>query len=578
MVPATPRGFRDVLPSEAAWRESIQSQVQALFDEWGYDPVETPTLESVAALSGGHALSTTPFRFFDVDGNQLALRPDVTLPIARMAATRLKDVPRPLRLRYTAPVFREEESLRGEAREFTQMGVESIGMAGPEADAEVIALFVEGLYATGLTRFTVDFATVSVLADLVASANDDPDWQSQVLDAYHVSNWVLLGKLASKQGVRPAFGRAIAQLPRISGGREAIDECRQLVAPLGCDSGLDDLEKTYDLLDERGVAGFVRVDFSIMNSLDYYTGLVMQAFAPGCAHALGSGGRYDKTLASFGKDEPAAGFAFGLESTTAALSAVGARPESVRPVPAGEKRPARAPRAIPRIEPGQTPEPSAPRRRLRIAVPKGALNPGCLDLLEKAGLDLAQLRDPGRQMMFESEGGAMDVEYIIVRPTDAPVFVANGGADVGIAGEDSIVEADLDVVELADLRFGGCRFVVAEPEGATAQVEENYRRRGSIKVATKYPNITRAYYDRIGVQADIIKLHGNIELAPTTGMADRIVDITATGTSLRENHLVVVDDVMPSTARFIASPAAARIDPRVRTLAAAFEAAVKEGE
>ena len=122
------------------------------------------------------------------------------------------------------------------------------------------------------------------------------------------------------------------------------------------------------------------------------------------------------------------------------------------------------------------------------------------------------------------------------------------------------------------------RFVVAEPEGATARVEENYRGRGSIKVATKYPNITRAYYDRIGVQADIIKLHGNIELAPTTGMADRIVDITATGTSLRENHLVVVDDVMPSTARFIASPAAARIDPRVRTLAAAFEAAVKEGE
>ena len=232
---------------------------------------------------------------------------------------------------------------------------------------------------------------------------------------------------------------------------------------------------------------------------------------------------------------------------------------------------------FPRIEPGACPEPMA-QRRLRIAVPKGSLNPGSLDLLAAAGLDVACLRNPGRQMTFESDGGIMDVEYIIVRPTDAPVFVANGGADVGIAGEDSIVEADVDVVELVDLKFGGCKFVVAEPAGQREVIEDRYRRRGSLKVATKYPNITRSYYDRIGVQVDIIKLHGNIELAPITGMADRIVDITATGTSLRENNLVVVDDVLPSTARFIASPASARIDPRVRTLAKALEAAVSKGE
>lgn len=319
MVPATPRGFRDVLPGEAACRERIIAQVQALFAEWGYDPVETPTLESVASLAAGHALATTPFRFFDVDGNQLALRPDVTLPVARLAATRMRDVPRPLRLRYTAPVFREEESLRGLAREFTQLGVESIGMAGAAADAEVAALLVEALYATGLTSFTVDVATVSVLAELVRAACDDAAWREQVLVAYHQSNWVRLAELTARPDVRPAFGAALRQLPRVAGGPEAVDACRALVAPLGCDKGLDQLEETLSILGSAGVLGFVRVDFSIMNSLDYYTGLVMQAYAPGIARPLGSGGRYDGTLAAFGKDEPAAGFAFGLESVMAAL-------------------------------------------------------------------------------------------------------------------------------------------------------------------------------------------------------------------------------------------------------------------
>lgn len=219
-------------------------------------------------------------------------------------------------------------------------------------------------------------------------------------------------------------------------------------------------------------------------------------------------------------------------------------------------------------------EPVIPQRPLRIAVPKGALYPDSYALLSAAGLDTTPLDEQGRHLIFSTSKGTMPVEYIIVRPTDAPVFVANGGADVGISGEDSIVEADCDVVELVDLRFGACRFVVAEAESSTGVADATYRRRGALRVATKYPNVTRAYYDRIGVQVDIIKLYGNIELAPLSGMADRIVDITATGTTLRENHLQVVDEVLSSTARFIANPSAARIDVRVRNLAAALEAAV----
>ena len=170
------------------------------------------------------------------------------------------------------------------------------------------------------------------------------------------------------------------------------------------------------------------------------------------------------------------------------------------------------------------------------------------------GLDSLIISNPG-------------VDYIIVRPSDAPIFVETGAADCGICGEDSLLESASDVVELVDLRFGSCRFIVAEPAGAEERTAEHYRQLGSIRVATKYPRIARAHFAHRGTQVEIVQLHGNIELGPLTGLADCIVDITATGTTLRENNLVVVDEVMGSTARFFANVCSLRTDARVSNLA-----------
>lgn len=202
---------------------------------------------------------------------------------------------------------------------------------------------------------------------------------------------------------------------------------------------------------------------------------------------------------------------------------------------------------------------------LRIAVPKGALFPGSLRVLAAAGLETGALADPGRQLIVRAPG----VEYVIAKPTDVPVYVAYGAVDCGIGGKDVLVEAGLDVVELVDLGFGGCRFVVAAPEGAPA-VQDRSRLLGVVRVATKYPRIAQAHFDEMGVQVEIVKLNGNIELAPLIGIADVIVDITATGTTLRENNLRIVEEVLPSTARFVANPAALRTDPRVMQLADAM--------
>lgn len=211
------------------------------------------------------------------------------------------------------------------------------------------------------------------------------------------------------------------------------------------------------------------------------------------------------------------------------------------------------------------------QRPLRIAIPKGALYAESVAAFSAAGLDTRGLDDPGRQLIIKTT----DAEYIIARPTDIPVYIAYGGADCAIAGKDVLVEAGLDAMELVDLGFGGCRFVVAEPEDSEGLVEERLRHLGVVRVATKYPNITQAHFDSLGVQVEIVKLHGNIELAPLIGLADQIVDITATGTTLRENRLRIVGEVLSSTARFVGNPASVRTDPRVYTLANALTAAYR---
>ena len=185
---------------------------------------------------------------------------------------------------------------------------------------------------------------------------------------------------------------------------------------------------------------------------------------------------------------------------------------------------------------------------LRIALPNGTLLAGACDLLADAGIATLQPSQFDEALLVES-GGA---EFVKTRPTDVPVYVEMGACDCGIVGKDILWEAPRDCYELVDLRFGGCRLVLAAPQGSPLA-------RGqwppSLRVATKYPHAARRWFDRIGVAADLIKLHGSVELAPATGLADAVLDITATGRTLRANRLVEVAEAGRSTARLIVNQA-----------------------
>jgi len=190
---------------------------------------------------------------------------------------------------------------------------------------------------------------------------------------------------------------------------------------------------------------------------------------------------------------------------------------------------------------------------LRIAVPRGALFSDTLDLLASLGIDTDEVRANDRKLLFEDAG------LITMRPSDVPTYVASGAADLGITGKDVLMEqSDRPVYELLDLGYGRCTMVLATIDGPDPAAEA-LRRLGVMRVATKYPRISAQYFEDTGRQAEIVEVKGSVELAPLTGLAEAIVDLTATGTTLRENGLVVREEIAVATARLIANPVAHKL-------------------
>lgn len=188
------------------------------------------------------------------------------------------------------------------------------------------------------------------------------------------------------------------------------------------------------------------------------------------------------------------------------------------------------------------------------AVPRGTLMRESLNLLEGIGYDVAEARANDRKLLFG------DQNIITMRPSDVPTYVERGVADIGIVGKDVLMEqSDRDLYEVLDLDFGGCKMVVAVVDGDEHATEEQLRRRGTLRVATKYPKMAQSYFGRTGRQVELVEVKGAVELAAIAGMADAIVDLTATGTTLRENGLVISEEIVDCTARLIVNPGAYRL-------------------
>ena len=324
-IPQVPYGTKDILPTDAALKRIMENGLVRLFLAWGYKEVITPTFEYHETLKAGapDTADDSSFRFFDRNGRMLALRPDMTTPIARVAVMRMKEYPLPLRLFYLANVFRQEETQAGRQCEFYQAGVELLGAGGVAADAEVVTLAVESLLAAGLTDFQVCLGQVDFISGIMSEAGLDAPTGHKVKQALIERNMVGLAELLEECRMEPGIRQLLQQLPMLHGKKEMLQEIKGQVKNKISQAALDNLAEIYDLLEHYGIDRYVMFDLGIIRDFDYYTGMVFETYTTGLGYPICGGGRYDRMAAAFGREQPATGFAMGIERVLMALERQG---------------------------------------------------------------------------------------------------------------------------------------------------------------------------------------------------------------------------------------------------------------
>lgn len=324
-VPKIPYGTRDFLPKEASQKRAVEGALAHLFDSWGYDEVVTPTIEylETLAVGAGNDLDQHIFKFFDKSNRILALRPDMTTPMARVAATRLTESTMPMKLFYLTNVFRYEQAQTGRQCEFYQAGVELMGVSGPMADAEVIALAVEGILKSGLKQFQIGLGQVDFINGIMADSGLTLLQQKQVKHAMLTRNLVGVDEIVTASGLSKEAQKVLQHIPLLHGKQEMLKQAYGMVTNDTSRKALDDLSQIYSLLESYGVAQYVDFDLGIIRDLNYYTGMVFEAYTPGLGFPICGGGRYDTMLSSFGVDAGATGFALGIERLLLALERQG---------------------------------------------------------------------------------------------------------------------------------------------------------------------------------------------------------------------------------------------------------------
>jgi ATP phosphoribosyltransferase regulatory subunit len=308
-----PPGTRDVLPDEMRELRRLQAALAEAFERFGYGEVATPTIEYDDVLARGDGSGPpAAYRFFDEDGQLLAMRTDMTVPIARLVATRLSHEKPPFRLSYFGNAYRAIRPQRGQLREFSQAGVELIGVDAPEGTAEVIEVLAAALDAAGLTRAVIGLGDADLYRQLLSEHGIPDGRRESILRGLAGHDLVGLEAEVAELDLGRDARETLLRLPSLRGGPEVLDRAREL-GGTATDRATKRLATTHEALVESGVADRVRLDLGLLRDLGYYTGAIVEVYDPALGHVLGGGGRYDELMGRFGWPLPAAGFALYLE-------------------------------------------------------------------------------------------------------------------------------------------------------------------------------------------------------------------------------------------------------------------------
>lgn len=314
MIHPIPPGTRDILPDEMRELRRLHLAMIEVFEGRGYGEVSTPAIEYDEVLARGDGRTAdSAYRFFDERGDLLALRSDMTVPIARLVASRFAAAEMPLRLCYLANAFRAVRPQRGQMREFAQAGVELIGAPAPDGTAEIVEVLEAALDAAGLGRAVIGLGDADLYRQLLAEFGVEREARESLLGRLAAHDLVGLEvELSELEGIGDEQVATCMALSQLRGGREVLDEARELGGD-AVERATARLGETLEALERRGVSDRVQIDLGLLRDLGYYSGAILEVYDPALGHVLGGGGRYDGLLERFGLDLPAAGFALYLE-------------------------------------------------------------------------------------------------------------------------------------------------------------------------------------------------------------------------------------------------------------------------
>lgn len=318
-----PPGFSDVLPEGAARLVALRERLLGVLGRWGYRPLLTPLVEYADVFTRAFPEPGDEgalHRLVDrATGHVLALRPDFTPQIARLAAARFSSAALPLRLCYEGPVVRHVPAQKGRARQLYQVGGEILGAPGPEADAETVALVIECLRRAGVGAFKVDVGQVEFFKGILAGTQLSAADSARLRDSVSRKDSSDLNKFLEGLALPDAKKRVLAELPLLAGGTEVLSRARALVESDHSQAALDNLTAVVEVLDAQGLAEFLTIDLGELRGVDYHSGIVFEAFVHHLPVALCKGGRYDRLLERYGNDVPATGFTLDLVPLLEAL-------------------------------------------------------------------------------------------------------------------------------------------------------------------------------------------------------------------------------------------------------------------
>lgn len=514
-------------PENILAQQRVARKLTDFFTQKGYESVDIPTIVDTSLVAKANSkFSQNVFKLFDESGKTLALRTELTQPLAKMVASYHSKLSFPQKYFYDASVFRFKGSHTDSSKEIKQVGVEVFGKEAGEIDKELLNLMLDSVESLGVKSVKV-------------SITDTRIWQ-RVFEVYGAPNLSYEEELEKMMG-SDAYKSTLASDEKLSLAAKMykallennIVRFRALIKNQPdlqiflTSTKIEDFEKLLEidlklLKEASSLSEAVCFDPIQCPDLKLYTGLHFSLYAKGSGSLLALGGRYDDLCAKFGAQIPAIGFAFYIRELSSLL------------------------------------EKKEQRTKLRIAIAKGGLFENAKEFLSKKSFQFND--EKTRKLILEIasnlEAPFDEIEVLLVRGHDVPVYVEHGAADLGIVGLDVVLDSGTSNYLVKDLDYGQCRLSVCAKKGLYKSV---YDLPKQTRVATTFPNLTKEFFDLKGVNAEIINLYGSVELGPLTDLSDVIVDLVATGKTLKENNLEEVESFLDCSAYLIANSASFKL-------------------